>query len=43
VPPGADPAGEQNQERAVGRRHGRALYAAAQDDHLVAEERILGE
>jgi len=41
--PGADPADEQHQERAVGRRHARALRAAAQDDDLVAEERILGE
>jgi hypothetical protein len=42
VPPGADSAGEQHQERAVGRRHGRALHAAAQHDHLVAEEGVLG-
>ena len=43
LPPGADAAGEQHQERPIGPRYGRALDVAAQHDQLLAQERILGE
>jgi len=43
LPPGAGPAGEQHQERAIRRRRGRALDPTAQHDQLVAQEGVLGE
>jgi len=41
--PGVNLAGEQHQERAIRRRHGRALDTPAQHEQLLAEEGILGE
>jgi len=43
LPPGADPAGEQHQERAVHRRCGRAFDAPPQHEQLLAEEGVLGQ
>jgi len=43
LPPGADPTSEEHQERAIRRRHGWARDVAAQHDHLLAKEGILGE
>jgi hypothetical protein len=43
VPPGADPPGQQDQERAVRRRDGRTPDAASQHDHLLAQHGVLGE
>jgi hypothetical protein len=43
LPPGADPAGEQHQERPVRWRHSRALDAPLQHEQLLAQERVLGE
>ena len=43
LPPGADPAGAQHQERPLRRCHGRALDAPAQHHRLLTPERVLGE
>ena len=43
LPPGADPAREQHQERAIRRRHHRALDAPTRHEQLLAEHGVLGE
>src|ERR1035437_4826575 len=41
--PGAQPAGEQDQQRPVGSGAARPLDAASQDDQLLSEQGILGD
>jgi hypothetical protein len=42
LPPSADAASQEHEQRAVGRRAARALGAPSQDDALLPEEGILG-
>ena len=42
-PPDADPAGEQHQERAIRRRHGRVLDTPPQHEQLLAQQRVLSQ
>jgi hypothetical protein len=43
LPPERDTAGQEHEERAVGRRTARPLDAAPQDEELLAQEGILGD
>jgi len=43
LPPSANPHGEQHEERPIRPRHCRARDAAAQDQHLLAQQGVLGE